>query len=281
MAKNKNKQQQQQAAANAVAAVVPTVAAEVTGGSASASSTTTRDGSSLSQHQQEPDLVETGEEEEEELELLQLDLGDVIKMKQVLDESVAGALLENQQLPEDYVWDNWKLGIMFAACCFAMMAQFAPIPFPDSRPVLGVCGSLYFVLSGVLQLMASLVDRDTILWTRPVVAPDKKQSKQQQQQQSSDQDTPKKFKNKLLFQYGLKVRSDLPRFSEFYTVTIEFQLPKGDNQPPPAVQQTWSVGQFFDKEGYFDEVGLTMEVDKLFERFDQGKYDASDKAKKE
>jgi len=81
------------------------------------------------------------------------------------------------------------------------------------------------------------------------------------------------------------LRSSLPRFSEWYTVTIEFQTPKkeGDNTKPLRfVQQQWSVGQFFDKEGYFDEVGLTMEIEKLFDRFDQGKYDsAGDKAKKE
>lgn len=241
MGKNKNKQQP----------VIPAVAAESTG-AADAS---------------DDPQPEAEEEEEEELELLQLDLGDMVKMKQVLDESVAGALLENQQLPEDYVWDNWKLGIMFAACCFAMMAQFVPIPFPESRPVLGVCGSLYFVLSGVLQLMATFVDRDAILWTRPV-----------------DDETmkDKKFKNKDLTKYGLKVRSDLPRFSEWYTVTVEFQTPKGSMQSPRFVERKWSVGQFFDKEGYFDEVGLTMEVDKLFERFDLGKYDvASDKTKKD
>ena len=268
MAKNKNKPPK--VGSGIAAAVVPAVEAE----------STTSGGASSSQQQESDPLLdgEEEEEEEEELELLQLDLGDMIKMKQVLDESVAGALLENQHLPEDYIWDNWKLAIMFMACCFAMMAQFTPIPFPESRPVLGICGSLYFVLSGVLQLMATLVDRDAILWTRPVVVVE------------DDATDKKKFKNKDLMKYGLKVRSDMPRFSEYYTVIIEFQIPKGETKsgdpakPPRCVQQKWSVGQFFDKEGYFDEVGLTMEIDKLFERFDQGKYDtmdASNKAKKE
>ena len=268
MAKNKNKPPK--AGSGIAAAVVPAVEAE----------STTSGGASSSQQQESDPLLDGEEEEEEELELLQLDLGDMIKMKQVLDESVAGALLENQHLPEDYIWDNWKLAIMFMACCFAMMAQFTPIPFPESRPVLGICGSLYFVLSGVLQLMATLVDRDAILWTRPVVVGVKDDAT----------DNNKKFKNKDLMKYGLKVRSDMPRFSEYYTVIIEFQVPKGEMKsgdpakPPRCVQQKWSVGQFFDKEGYFDEVGLTMEIDKLFERFDQGKYDtmdASNKAKKE
>ena len=38
---------------------------------------------------------------EEEMELLQVDLGDMIKMKQVLDEGVSAALLDH--VPEEYV----------------------------------------------------------------------------------------------------------------------------------------------------------------------------------
>ena len=70
--------------------------------------------------------------EEDELELLQVDLGDMIKLKQILDEAVAATVLE--KLEEDYRLDNFKLAIMIAACLFAVVAQFAPIPFPESRP---------------------------------------------------------------------------------------------------------------------------------------------------
>jgi len=251
---------------------IPSVKAVSTAAGAPADEPTTEDDNRDDEEEEE-------EDEEEELELLQVDLGDMVKLKQVLDESVAGALLENQKLPEDHVWDNWKLGIMTAACCFAMFAQFAPIPFPESRPVLGICGSLYFALSGVLQLMATFVDRDAILWTLPV-------SSEGSSSSSAKKDSTKTtYKNKELMKFGLKVRSSLPRFSEWYTVTIEIQPSKKDNpkKPPRFVQQKWSVGQFFDKEGYFDEVGLSMELDKLFERLDQGKYDVAEdlKAKKD
>lgn len=211
---------------------------------------------------------------DEELELLQVELGDMVKLKQVLDESVAVAVLEH--LPEDYNWDNTKLWIMFAACVFAMVAQFAPIPFPESRPVLGICGSLYFALSGVLQLIATFVDGDTILWTQPLTDLNRKEGAV--------------YKNKDLEKYAVRVRSSLPRFSEWFTVTLEFNVTdttaasnskSKSAATPPAVSETWSVGQFFDKEGYFDETGLTLEIDKLFERFDAGKYDAADKKKKE
>lgn len=201
---------------------------------------------------------------EDEMELLQVDLGDMIKMKQVLDEAVAGAVLEHVE--EDYHWDNMKLLVMAAACAFAMVAQFAPIPFPESRPVLGACGALYFVLSGLLQVITIFVDRDTILLTKCDVKSD----------------------NPNLQKYGIRVRSNLPRFSEFYEAILEFNVPqqKKDGKPkaehPPMVVQKWSVGQFFDKEGYFDEVGVIEEVDKLFKRLEDEKYDKSlDEKKKQ
>lgn len=192
--------------------------------------------------------------DQEEMEVLQVDLGDMVKLKQVLDEAVAGALME--YLPENTAWDNTKLLLMFVACCFACIAQFAPIPFPDSRPILGFCGSAYFAISGILQLIVTFVDRDTILWTNPV-------------------DKSSNFKNKALQEHGLNVSSTLPRFSEFFTVKIQLFIK--DQTDTDFVSQTWSVGKFFDKEGYFDEVGLAKEVNKLFERFDQGNYDTKSK----
>ena len=200
---------------------------------------------------------------EDELELLQVDLGDMVKMKQVLDESVAAAVLEHVE--EDYRWDNFKLCVMFLACVFAMIAQFAPIPFPESRPVLGVCGSTYFLLSGALQFITTFIDKDSILLTKPI----------------EDSDARKK-KNPDMAKYGLKIRSGLPRFSEWYTVIIELNYNnEKEKKVSPKVEQRWSVGQFFDKEGYFDEVGLSQQIDKLVERFAQRQYDSDDKDKKE
>ena len=199
-----------------------------------------------------PDAAQEDEEEEDyeedELELLQVDLGDMVKLKQILDEAVASRILE--KIEEDYRLDNFKLGIMISACIFAMVAQFAPIPFPDSRPVLGLCCCVYFVLSGILQLITTFIDQDSILLTKPLGKNDK---------------------NPDMEKYGVRVRSQLPRFSEWYTVILEFQ----NLDDTPLVEQRWSVGQFFDKEGMFDEIGLTKEIDNLYERLEKGKYDST------
>jgi signal peptidase complex subunit 2 len=234
------------------------------------------------------------------VELLQVDTGDMIKVKQVLDEGVAASLLE--YLPEHTMWDNLKLFLMFIACAFAMTAQFAPLPFPESRWILGGCGAIYFIISAILQLIQSFIDGDAILWTRPMdeawwngtVRNIPHHDDQDANENENDDHyislyKGKKFANADLKQYGLLVRSDFPRYSEFFTITIQFYIKKNKktknddtdakSPPPPAVSKTWSVGQFFDKEGYFDEVGLSMEVDKLFERLDKKQYDTVTKSK--
>jgi signal peptidase complex subunit 2 len=215
------------------------------------------------------EVDEEEEEEEEEIELLQVDVGDMIKLKQILDETVAATVLE--KIDEDYVLDNIKLAVMTLACGFAMVAQFAPLPFPESRPVMGLCCCCYFLLSGVLQLITSFVDQDSILLTRPLAGDGSSGAGE-----AMTKTRPSDVKNTDLFKYGVRVRSQFPRFSEFYTVILEFQGYDGT----PSVQQTWSVGQFFDKEGMFDEIGLQLEVEKLYHRLEDGSYDTKTTADK-
>mmetsp|Transcript_14607 Transcript_14607/g.21464 ORF Transcript_14607/g.21464 Transcript_14607/m.21464 type:complete len:231 (+) Transcript_14607:131-823(+) len=211
-------------------------------------------------------------EEDEEVVLLQVDTGDIVKLKQILDETVANTFLventleghderaRNIGLEEDHRLNNMKLILMFVACVFAMMAQFSPLPFPESRIVLGSCCAAYFILSGVLQLMTTFWDKDCILITK--VMPKK--------------DVPKSFiaKNPKLMEYGLRLRTIFPKCSEFYSVVVEFE----GLQDSPFVKKTWSVGQFFDKEGMFDEYGLQYEVEALFRKFANGNFDKADKS---
>lgn len=95
-----------------------------------------------------------------------IETGDSVKVKQVLDDATSETLIENGFLP-NYFWENMKLFLMFLSCVFAMIAQFYPIPFPDSRPLLGFCCAMYFVLSTILQLMITFIDKDTIMIGKP------------------------------------------------------------------------------------------------------------------
>lgn len=194
-------------------------------------------------------------EEETTLELLQVDVGDIMKVKQVLDEAVAGTFSEVLGLPEDHYLDNVKLGVMTTACAFAVVAQFSPAPFPESRPMLFACCACYFILSGVLQAIVYFLDRDAVVTTRALEKTDARCAK-----------------NARLAEHGLRVRTSLPRFEEFFSVVLEFEkLPD-----TPFVKKTWSVGKFFDVEGTFDEIGVMEEVEALFHRFANSDFDVDD-----
>jgi len=212
----------------------------------------------------EEEEEEEEEEDEEEMELLQVEVGDIVKLKQVLDETVAGALLDNVSLPEDHSLDNIKLGIMTLACAFAVVAQFSPIPFPECRPLLGLCCCAYFMLSGVMQLITTFLDKDCIMITKPL---EEASATSKKEGECGPPSVPKT--NPDMAKHGLRIRTNLPRFSEFFSLIIEFQgVPDS-----PFVTQTWSVGQFFDGEGMFDEIGMMDEVVAVYERFASGKFD--------
>ena len=68
-----------------------------------------------------------------------IETGDSVKVKQVLDDATTEILVAKGGFEPNYSWENIKLFLMFLSCVFAMIAQFFQIPFPDSRPLLGVC----------------------------------------------------------------------------------------------------------------------------------------------
>jgi signal peptidase complex subunit 2 len=245
------------------------------------------------------DIVEV---ENEEFELLQVDLGDMVKVKQILDECVAAVVLE--YLPENTTWDNYKLLIMFLACCFAVAAQFNTMSFPHNRYILGFCGIMYFVLSSLLQFITTFIDQDTIVWTDRItetnnvrdpahmslLGPNSYYSMYVMKHHQNAE--PKQLQNPLFTQYGVRVRTSLPRFSEYYTVSLEFHTPKDSKGSSSdkndakqlrtmIVSQNWSIGRFFDQNGYFDEIGFAKEIELLlFQRMDQQQYDSDDVQKK-
>jgi len=232
--------------------------------------------------------------DEDAYEWLQVDLGDMVKVKQILDECVAAVVLE--YLPENTKWDNRKLGIMLAACCFAAVAQLnTSTSWPHHRLLLAVCGVMYFLLSTLLQFITTFIDQDTIVWTDALTEQNTAvrhkshalwgpsssyYSLYRMKHQGGSESPPASslLKNPTFRQHGLRVRTSLPRFSEFYTVTLQFHVPppskKEAKEALLQVSQTWSIGQFFDATGYFDEMGLAREIEALLlRRLDQQQYD--------
>lgn len=137
-----------------------------------------------------------------------IETGDSIKVKQVLDDSTVEAVRDMGYTP-DYKTENLKLLLMFLSCLFAMTAQFYPIPFPASRPLLGVCCASYGLLSLVLQFIITYIDGDTILQTQRADKSEKGE---------------------------IRVRTSFPRFQEEFILTV--QKRSYTSPAPPASSQT-------------------------------------------
>eukprot|EP00903_Cladosiphon_okamuranus_P005836 g5777.t1 len=188
-------------------------------------------------------------DEEELIVPQQVETGDSVKMKQVMDDAVIKAVLEMGH-DEDHTLNNAKLSVMALACVFAVTAQFWPQPFPESRALLAVCCASYFLCSLALHLIVTYWEKDLILATA----------------RSSSRSMGK----------GMLVRTDFPRFDEMYTVSVEERKP--GSKP---LEETWNVGGYFDFEGNFDEWTLGDHVKKLVGKLEKRARDKKKKEKKE
>lgn len=61
---------------------------------------------------------------------------------------------------------NVKLLLMTLACAVALAAEFYPEEFPANRHLLMACVGAYFVLSVIVQLVITFVDKDYIMYAR-------------------------------------------------------------------------------------------------------------------
>ena len=152
-----------------------------------------------------------------------IDTGDSYKVKQVLDDATMAAIVDAGYEP-NYTWDNFKLFLMFLSCVFAAVAQFYPLPFPESRILLIVCCSIYFIISSVLQLIIAFVDKDTIMFVKP---------------------------RKDVVDHEMRIRTEFPRFQEYYKLIIQAKEEKSSGTTAKMY-----VGKYFTSKGEFDEVSV-------------------------
>ncbi|CAM9634850.1 unnamed protein product [Chrysoparadoxa australica] len=141
-----------------------------------------------------------------------------------MDEAVVAAALE-MDYDEDCKLGNIKLTLMVMACLFALLAHFYPTPFPDSRALLAVCCVSYFTCSAALQAIITFVEKDTIMITQPRGKAER----------------------------GLRIRTRFPRFESNFTLIVQGAEPGGEKR---QIEKVFSVGEFFDFNGYFWEEGL-------------------------
>ena len=100
---------------------------------------------------------------------LRTNLGDTATIKRILDDAVIEIFLEEDELgyAEDTSMSNLKLIVGFTAVGASLLSHVYPAPFPRNWWCLLLCCTTYFVLSGVLQLLLSFVELETILLVRP------------------------------------------------------------------------------------------------------------------
>lgn len=93
--------------------------------------------------------------------------GDSLALKKVLDDTVGRLLFDEEYgFKESMAWNNRRLALMTFAALVGCVAQFAPIPLPKGRILLGALVVLFFILHTALQLLAWLVEKDYILVTK-------------------------------------------------------------------------------------------------------------------
>ena len=111
--------------------------------------------------------------------------------------------------------------IQVVACLFAMVAQFYPMPFPDSRPLLGVCCAAYFTASSILQLIVTYIEKDCIMTTAPVLTESGAPTPDLAAGLVNSNQEPVENKTRAGGAVGLRIRTNFPRFSYDFTVAVQ------------------------------------------------------------
>ena len=185
-----------------------------------------------------PKPTETDDDDAEDVDYIPppiIDVCDQTAVRHALDETCASYITDELGLEEDEYSSNLKLQIMAFACAVAMVGQFFPIKkFWFGRYLVGCCCAIYFVSSGILQLVYWYVDANIIMKSLP----------------DPDND------NKVL-----QLRTELPPYETKYKIIVE-TLKDGELIGKP-IEATTDIGEFFTSDGQFYEAALDKVIQKL------------------
>ena len=162
---------------------------------------------------------------------------------------------------------NLKLFVGFIGVGASLVSHVYPAPFPKNWWVLLACCAWYFGMSGILQLLLSFVELESIL----VVA--------RKKAAAADGGS-----SGRAARGGINVSSHFPRFQEIYTLGLTpvpgsalsmYASPRfrpdlpGGSPAPECLQKSWSVELFFDEEGYFAEETFMQSVKDFVAEYEQ------------
>ena len=173
----------------------------------------------------------------------------------MLDDATIEHVVESCGYDANFAAENIKLALMFLSCVFAMVAQFYPKPFPENRPILGVCCAAYFILSTILQFIISYIDVDMVMTTL-----DKKEY---------NGDDEKSFKTLP----AIVVRTDFQKYQEWFTLKVHYTTDKSDAKVNKRISVAkMYVGKYFTEAGEFCEDVYVKDLKTHIKRFEEGRY---------
>ena len=192
-----------------------------------------------------------------------LNIGDSATIKRMLDDAVIQVMLDNEKdeglgYEEDTALSNLKLVVGFAGVGASLVSHVYPGGFPKNWLVLLLCCAWYFLMSGVLQLILSFCELESILLLR----------------------------GKTKGEPGLNVSSHMPRFQEMYTLAIT-PLPTGSlglasapkfspvmtstqvEVSEDGSQKQWPCNHFFTEEGVFAEEAFIADARAFIQEYEK------------
>jgi len=178
---------------------------------------------------------------------------DNIAIKQLLDDTVT-KVLEEERYIEDHQLTNYKMILGVISCLIAILSHFYPLPFPTNKLLLIFCCVSYFILSGVLQYIASFKEKDNFVFTHP-----------KQVQQGKE----------WITLSALKASSIFPKYQDIYTLCIiqislpDIKLVTKQNKTDNILEK--SITSYFDENGYFAEHLFSNDVRQTIKNIEKGK----------
>lgn len=186
----------------------------------------------------EEEEEEEGGEEEEEEEKTVVNLLEQPAARHCMDDTAARTAVD-YGFEEDNSASNKKLAVGAVACAAVAVSHFAPVPFPESIPLLWACIAVYSVCALYLQYAYFYVEGDALLRTV------ERQKGLQERQ----------------FFPAVVFRADMGRFDPEYKLTARLADGRGTEE-----ELKLSATDFFDTKGAFYHKKFARAVTGLCER---------------